>query len=230
MRLAGGGYASTSERPSFAEAYGWEASAGHEDTADSPSWRSARVTRFLADVTRTEELTPMTMALKEGKVRFPPNSWLEDCLFYICNNHVLLSICFAHPAHPLSRKRRLLVLGNSLAFAFFTTCVVRGLFGFHDLAQTAASVLGAILQLVWDLPGAMLGSCVCVNMPALPIWLRRCCGCASLVCLSCHLLFGLVYASIGALLLLALPWVGPEHVAVVSLKCLLAHFCSFSSF
>ena len=75
-----------------------------------------------------------------------------------------------------------------------------------------ASVVGGVLQLVWDLPGAMLGSCVCASCAEFPVWLRSCCGFSSLVCLTCHLLLGLVYAIVGALLLLVLPWVRIDHV------------------
>lgn len=206
-----------SARQSYMDDYLLENGVAHEqDSRPSKAWHAGTVGRILEDVTRREELAPMTMAFKEGRIHFPPNKWYQDCLFYLCNNHILLSICFAHPAHPFSRNRRLLVLGNSLSFAFFITCVVRGLFGFDQLAESLASVLSAVFQLAWDIPGSMLGSCVCANMAVLPVWLRHGCGYASLICLSCHLLLGLFYAAAGALLLVVIPWVSVENVSRVT--------------
>ncbi|KAL1518939.1 hypothetical protein AB1Y20_003210 [Prymnesium parvum] len=161
--------------------------------------------RFFAEAVRTEPLPPMTAALREGRVHFPPNTWAEDCLFYLRNKHVLLSVFLAHPHHPFPRHRRALVLANSLAFAFFVTCVMRELLGKQGAAQGLALFVSAVLQIAWDVPGVMFGACACATATALPVWLRQCCGCASLLCLSCHLLMGAVYALVGLILLAVLP-------------------------
>ena len=62
----------------------------------------------------------MAEALASGRVTYT-SSWWRDAGFYLCNNHLLLSILCAHPSHPYSRCRRLLVLLNSLSFGFFIT-------------------------------------------------------------------------------------------------------------
>lgn len=157
---------------------------------------------FFTEATRREALDPMTVAFKEGKVYFPPNSWLEDCLFYLRNTHVLLAVFLAHPAHPFPRKRRALVLISSLAFAFFITSLLKGT-GLAKLGPV--SIVGAILQLFWDVPGSMLGTCPCASTPMLPVWLRKCCESASFCCLMCHFLFGLLYIALACILLSVLP-------------------------
>ena len=164
-----------------------------------------------AEVTRTEALAPMTAAMRDGRVHFEPNGWNADCLFYLSNNHVLASIAFAHSSHPVSKKRRVLVLVNSLSFAFFLVALAAAILP-HQL-RTNVVVVSALLQLAWDVPGAMLGTCPCASTPALPLLMRRTCGYVSLACLTCHLLLGLVYALLGALMLLFLPWVDLGAVA-----------------
>ena len=211
-----------SARASYADNYLLECGGGAQREAApsvaTPSWRTNTINKIFAEAARTEALAPITAALKEGRVHFNTNNWAQDCLFYLKNNHVLLSTCFAHPAHPFSRNRRVLVLANSLAFAFFITCALHAVGLWNQLradqlaTRVIAPVVGALLQLVWDLPGAMLGSCVCASCAEFPVWLRSCCGFSSLVCLTCHLLLGLVYAIVGALLLLVLPWVRIEDV------------------
>ena len=155
--------------------------------------------------------------LRRGLVRsvapFGPRGAFADLLFYLRNNHVLLSAFAADPGHPYSPQRRRLVLLNSIGFAFFLACLAslgdncgsscdreaRGwllntpvLLLMRDWPTT----LCVLLQLLWDVPGASLGICHCAQQGPCP----RSCGRGMLVCFVCHLL-GMVYGAAGALLL-----------------------------
>ena len=66
----------------------------------------------------------MAEALSRGQTRFPPNDIAADFVFFLRNNHALLCLFLAHPAHPYSRVRRGLGLLNTVAFALFVTAVL----------------------------------------------------------------------------------------------------------
>ena len=100
----------------------------------------------------------MAEALAAGRVVYT-ESWWRDCFFYICNNHVLLSVFCAHPEHPYSRCRRLLVLLNSLCFAFFLTAILHAVVPFELAQGFLEATLGTVLQVIFDLPSSMMGSC-----------------------------------------------------------------------
>lgn len=119
---------------------------------------------------------PMRAALLRGQVSFPPNGWITDWWFYLKNNHVLVSCLLAHPAHPYTRQRRLLVLLNSLSFAFFVTALLSTLIPGGVLRTATLLVWGTLLQLLWDVPASLLGTCACAHMACLPTPVRRCCG------------------------------------------------------
>ena len=146
----------------------------------------------------TPTAAPITMreALEQGRVTFTP-SWLRDCAFYLANNHVLLAVFLAHPAHPYGRLQRGLVLFNSVAFAFFITAVLHAAVPL-DLARTAVhATLGTVLQLLFDLPASMLGTCPCAHR-CLPPPVQGCCRGVALMCLSCHTCMALVLGLLGA--------------------------------
>lgn len=164
--------------------------------------------RLWSEVTRTEALPPMTAALRAGRVSFPPNSWSTDCLFYLQNNHILLAVSFSHPLHPMSKCRRVLMLLSSLSFAFFlsTLSAIADPLNHGLITSMVTTLVSALLQVAWDVPGGMLAGCPCLALSGLPVWLRRGCGCVSFYCLSCHMLIGMLYAFVGAVLLLLWPW------------------------
>ena len=160
--------------------------------------------RCSAAAARSAHPVLLSLALR-SQVRFPPNGWWTDWWFYIKNNHIFLSIFLAHDSHPYTRKRRFLVLLNSLSFAFFVTALFQSLVP-NDVAAAALILFyGTMWQIIWDVPAAMLGTCPCANMGCLPTPVRRCCGCVSFGCLFLHAALGLVLGVIGALLLMILP-------------------------
>ena len=52
---------------------------------------------------------PIIMKLNKGHTHYDENGWFTDWLFYMCNNHSLLALCFAHRLHPYSRCQRITV-------------------------------------------------------------------------------------------------------------------------
>lgn len=146
---------------------------------------------------------PMKEALAAGRVKFPPSTWGEDCIFYVRNNHVLLSVFLVHPEHPFGKGRRFMVLANSLLFAYFVMAIVASIesepgAGSHVFGVFTL-IVGTLLQLVWDLFSSMLGACACANcMPsAIGNGCRALSGC--LVAAQCFV--GLFLALVGLLAL-----------------------------
>jgi len=154
--------------------------------------------------------------LWKGQVHFPPNTTLQDFIFYLNNNHILLSVCLAHRLHPHSAKRRGFILINSVSFAFFLTSIFAAFSADsgwipqdYELTRKSLSMLtdwplttNTLLQLAWDVPGSMLAICPCARLPTLSACFRRACGYALFACLACHLLLGVVYGALGTLLLM----------------------------
>lgn len=139
-------------------------------------------------------------AVLSGRV-IVTDSWVADAIFYLANNHVLLSVVFAHPSHPYSRCRRLLVLLNSLSFAFFVTAVLHALIPFDPAVAVLELTVGTVLQILFDVPASLLGTCPCARSQALPPSVRLCCQCVSMSCLSCHFCASVLFALLGAVLL-----------------------------
>eukprot|EP00542_Grammatophora_oceanica_P019297 CAMPEP_0194030402 /NCGR_PEP_ID=MMETSP0009_2-20130614/3901_1 /TAXON_ID=210454 /ORGANISM="Grammatophora oceanica, Strain CCMP 410" /LENGTH=367 /DNA_ID=CAMNT_0038670343 /DNA_START=53 /DNA_END=1156 /DNA_ORIENTATION=- len=53
--------------------------------------------------------------LAQGACHLPGNSWIQDWVQYMTNNHPFLGICCHHRLHPISFRKRLLVLVGSIA-------------------------------------------------------------------------------------------------------------------
>jgi len=135
-------------------------------------------------------------ALESGRVTFSA-SWPRDCIFYLCNNHILLSVFFAHEKHPYGKVQRGLVLFNSLSFAYFITAVLH-VFVPNDLARGAIGItLGTILQLLFDLPASMLGTCPCAH-GCFPPFVQGTCRGFALACLSLHTCASFIFGLLGA--------------------------------
>jgi len=164
--------------------------------AEAMTPRSRKLAREDDDLMRT--------ALLSGQVRFPPNGWWTDCWFYVKNDHVFISVFLAHPSHPYTRERRFLVLLNSLSFAFFVTALFQVIIPVKTLRVVAVLVCGTLLQIMWDVPAAMLGTCPCAHLACLPAPLRRLCSCASFACLCCRTLLGLALGAFGLAVLIFL--------------------------
>lgn len=141
----------------------------------------------------------MREALESGRVTYT-RSWLRDCCFYLCNNHILLSVFLAHPEHPYGRLQRGLVLFNSLAFAFFITAVLNAVVPVDLLRAALHVTIGTLLQLAFDLPASMLGTCPCAHK-ALPSCVQGCCRSVALACLACHTCMAFLLGLLGALAL-----------------------------
>ena len=146
-------------------------------------------------------------ALEAGRVTYT-SSWLRDAIFYLANTHVLLSVFFAHPAHPYNHCRRFLMLINSLSFGFFITAVLHALVPWGPAQSILAATVGIVAQLIFDAPASILASCCCAGAAAqrcLPAPIVVCFRFISFMLLSLHCCMGVVYALLGALLLTAMP-------------------------
>ena len=137
------------------------------------------------------------------------DSWMRDCLFYLCNNHVLLAVALAHPLHPFSRSRRLMVLANSLSFGFFISGALHMLLTKEGSNSRAARVLvettaGTLLQLAFDIPAGLLGTCPCAHR-ALPSLVQQGCTALAAAFLSLHLWCGRVFVLVTVVLIAVVP-------------------------
>ena len=103
---------------------------------------------------------------------------------------------------------------DSLAFAFFITAVLDCLIPL-EMARSALHVtLGTLLQLAFDVPSSMLGTCPCAHR-ALPDFVQGCCRGVALVCLSVHTCASLIFALLGAGLLAFVGMLGGTNGDVV---------------
>mmetsp|Transcript_46526 Transcript_46526/g.76907 ORF Transcript_46526/g.76907 Transcript_46526/m.76907 type:complete len:216 (-) Transcript_46526:34-681(-) len=152
-------------------------------------------------------------ALAAGQVHFPPNGFWDDFFFYVANNHIVLSIFFAHPAHPYTRWRRFFVLLNSLCFAFLVVAVVQSMLGGGIAGQLLGLTVGTVLQLCWDLPTSMLGQCSCANARCLPKTIRVCFRFVSFALIVCRTVLAIIFALLGMLLVVIWPHVELSRVA-----------------
>ena len=143
----------------------------------------------------------MREALGNGRVTFS-SSWIGDAFFYLCNNHVLLSVLLSHPEHPYGKIQRGLVLFNSLCFAYFITGLLNALV-LNEMARGVLMMtMGTALQLLFDVPSSMLGTCPCAH-PSLPGFVQGTCRGVALACLSCHTCASCIFGVLGGVVLLA---------------------------
>ena len=72
----------------------------------------------------------------------PSNTWGQDYIMYIRNNHLVLGLCCHHRLHPVKFKHRLILLLGSLAFGLTVTNAVYlyFLYGERDYDDTAVSL------------------------------------------------------------------------------------------
>ncbi|KAL1522348.1 hypothetical protein AB1Y20_017340 [Prymnesium parvum] len=169
--------------------------------------------------------------MRQGCVYFTRDGWWVDCAFYLRNHHVAVAPYCADPAHPFTARRRQVVLISSLAFATFV-CTLFEAFSpdhcslcptdirsentampveFFDALRHWPLTVATLLQLVWDVPGAMLGTCPCVQLQK-PLWLRRVCSCALLTCTACHLVLWLLWAVAAMAFIVAIGALQSSHL------------------
>uniref|UniRef100_A0A7S4AXU4 Uncharacterized protein n=1 Tax=Chrysotila carterae TaxID=13221 RepID=A0A7S4AXU4_CHRCT len=104
----------------------------------------------------SQEEKQLQEALVHGRVHYWENNFGQDFFFYLSNNHILLSVICAHPLHPYNKIRRLLVLLNSLSFAFFIVAACTVVAPNEAIQSLLIGVVGTVLQLAWDIPTSML--------------------------------------------------------------------------
>ena len=117
----------------------------------------------------------MEKAFLAKKVKFTENFW-ADYWFYLCNNHVVLSICCNHRENPFSGCPRIIGLVASLLFALLSELSL----AFGKSSENEKSILKwtliLVLQSVFDLEVQQLTSCVCMRSEGMPRLVRKCCA------------------------------------------------------
>lgn len=68
--------------------------------------------------TRDEILVPL---LAQRSFHLPGNTWKEDWVQWMRNNHIVFGTCFHHPLHPIETWERMVVLLGSISFAMVAT-------------------------------------------------------------------------------------------------------------
>ena len=153
-----------------------------------------------------------------GRVTYPPNTWAEDCALYLRNNHVLLSVALVHPAHPVTRLPRAIMLVSSLSFAYFITAIAHSISGGGGLGRDVLSLLFLLIatafQIVWcataapranparldrarlprrDVAAALLGTSPCAHGQC-----GQVCACFSMCALCWHATVSAIFGVLGS--------------------------------
>ena len=102
-----------------------------------------------------------------------------------------------------------MVLANSLSFGFFISGALHLLLTKEDSNSRAARVLvettaGTMLQLAFDIPAGLLGTCPCAHR-ALPSLVQQGCTALAAALLSLHLLCGCVFVLVTVVLIAVVP-------------------------
>lgn len=58
--------------------------------------------------------------LARKSYHLPGNTWRQDWVQWLRNNHIIVGICLHHPYHPIERWERIIVLLGSMSFALVT--------------------------------------------------------------------------------------------------------------
>lgn len=85
--------------------------------------------QYLMD--QQHEETVLVPLLAKRSYYLPGNSWCQDWVSWMLNNHILLGICFHHPLHPIKWGKRIVAAIGSIAFGLSSTCIMY-LWDVHD--------------------------------------------------------------------------------------------------
>ena len=83
-------------------------------------------------------------------------SWSSNFKSYLFNNHTLLSVCLANPAHPFSRFERLIFVFINLSFIFSLSAI------FNHSPSNEDETVNAIVVAILTYPFKTL-VCICVH-------------------------------------------------------------------
>lgn len=97
--------------------------------------------KHLQDEDDDEEEAVIRQKLSIRSYHLPSNTWSQDYIMYIKNNHLVFGLCCHHRLHPVTFKHRLILLLGSLAFGLTVTNAVYlyFLYGEKDYDDTAVS-------------------------------------------------------------------------------------------
>ena len=134
----------------------------------------------------------------EAKHAVYSRSWSSDLWLWLKNEHIVLSLVYAHPEHSFSPVERQVVLLISLVFGFGVTCLLN-LVGNPTMRVVLSVTVAAVIQGVNDTLLKIAATCSCVQSCPRPIkWCFESVGKFS-ICLQACFAIGLCAVSVWAL-------------------------------
>mmetsp|Transcript_26239 Transcript_26239/g.42887 ORF Transcript_26239/g.42887 Transcript_26239/m.42887 type:complete len:497 (+) Transcript_26239:24-1514(+) len=130
------------------------------------------------------------------------NDWKKDFALFIRNEHALFSMCFAHRAHPFSRRDRRLILLSSLLLDFGFAIAITFLMAFVSTSDNVDFVLDFLISYIFGilmstLESLLVGFAVCAAAEKCPTCFRQCCKLCSTGVMGLTLLWGVLGFGIG---------------------------------
>ena len=134
----------------------------------------------------------------EAKHAVYSRSWSSDLWLWLKNEHIVLSLVYAHPEHSFSPVERQVVLLISLVFGFGVTCLLN-LVGNPSMRVVLSVTVAAVIQGVNDTLLKIAATCSCVqSCPRSIKWCFESVGKFS-ICLQACFAIGLCAVSVWAL-------------------------------
>lgn len=116
-------------------------------------------------ITENEDITKSRREKELAKVlvpllamqcyHLPGNSWFQDLVQYVANNHPIMGICFHHRLHPLGPKTRAVALVGTLVFGLALTSFFELLYIQYPRYQRILVAFGEGDD-TWELTSGML--------------------------------------------------------------------------
>mmetsp|Transcript_11277 Transcript_11277/g.30341 ORF Transcript_11277/g.30341 Transcript_11277/m.30341 type:complete len:214 (+) Transcript_11277:1667-2308(+) len=125
------------------------------------------------DVLRSKSPQDVAELLARGDARVSA-SLMSDYVFYLKNQHALLSIFCAHPLHPFSRRERAVVMFCALCMCFLLTALGAHLLElWRPLGATFNFAFAPITMLVWEQTLVTAATCECFQQAWCPTHTRN---------------------------------------------------------
>eukprot|EP00949_MAST-11_sp_MAST-11-sp1_P002583 g2583.t1 len=155
------------------------------------------------EVLQTEERDPIIRDLGNGVVVYS-NSYCRDYLFYIRNNHALLSLFCSHPLHPYSKMERFFA---QLCSFCIVLCAEANL---YNVSSDWSSYLWPILISIFDTLMSQAATCGCVQGNQVPKLLRTCMEACGHVLMGFYACIAFIFLIIGAVVIANRNLIHPE--------------------
>lgn len=130
----------------------------------------------------------LVIGLLKGRVVWHPYDGLwgamRDLWFFLCQQHPLLCVALAHPAHPFKKSERFMHLLAMLLLTFFIAAI--GQLNYADLPITSQQKLtwmfvSNLIVVAADLLMREMATCSCIQPGGMLETCGKCCGCAKVM-------------------------------------------------